>query len=188
MWHRFDYHSRCQDFLTMVQQIDSCWHLMPRPLLRQLLSLTVPKARWKRKFQPWRASSVHCLGLLLYQNQIRSPKPVEFEASAPITRHATIIVASGMLGCLQSALQSGGLGDPTLEMDDGHGESLVKTTGWTFSKGHANPQVANHFPMAAFSRSVHPLLLGALSSVVWGKVIHSWTGRFKISWTCPNRV
>lgn len=44
--------------------------------------------------------------LLLYQNQIRSPKPVEFEASAPITRHATIIVASGMLGCLQSALQS----------------------------------------------------------------------------------
>lgn len=44
--------------------------------------------------------------LLLYQNQIRSPKPVEFEAPAPITRHATIIVASGMLGCLQSALQS----------------------------------------------------------------------------------
>ena len=123
--------------------------------------------------------------LLLYQNQIRSPKPVEFETSAPIARHATIIVASGMLGCLQSALQSRAqeknCGDQTLlqkpQMGDGHGESLVKTNAWTFSKDFVNPQVAHPFPpMAAFSRSVHPLLLGALSLVVWGRVIHSWTG------------
>ena len=73
IWHRFDYHS--WDFLTMAQQIDSCWHLLPRSLLGQLrlLNLTVPEAkRWKRRFQSWRA--LFGATLLLYATHCLDPK------------------------------------------------------------------------------------------------------------------